>query len=62
MRKDGPMAVQSNLLSGLLNLSLPSNYDAVTSMHVGIQSDPENEQTLEESHDQFTNACLNLIS
>ena len=49
VRGDGPTAVQSKLgylLSGPLALSPPSNM--VTSMHIGIHNDPENDdQTLE---------------
>ena len=49
VRGDGPTAVQSKLgylLSGPLALSSPSNM--VTSMHIGIHNDPENDdQTLE---------------
>ena len=49
VRGNGPTTVQSKLgylLSGPLALSSPSN--TVTSMHIGIHNDPENDdQTLE---------------
>jgi len=49
VRGDGPTAVQSKLgylLSGPLTLSSSSCYSTVTSMHIGIHNDPENNQTL----------------